>query len=168
MVTFWVLTGLSYRGWREKMSLLEIMARFPSQQGCLSFLECIRFKETAFCPHCASVRVGMKGDKEHIGRWNCYDCLSTFRVAHGAVFYRTKIALQKWFLAVILMLNAKKSLSSHQLARDLGLNQKTACYMQTRIRAEMDTQNKHILRGIVVIDETYIDWRQGTWKIRRR
>ena len=138
------------------MGLLEIMERFPNQQACLDFLEGIRFKEVAYCPHCASAHVGRKGEKEHIGRWNCFDCYTSFRGTHGTVFHRTKIELQKWFLAIILMLNAKKSLNSHQLARDLNLNQKTAWFMMTRIRAEMDTKNSHILKGVVEADETYI------------
>lgn len=54
------------------------------------------------------------------------------------------------------MLNAKKSLSSYQLARDLGLTQQTALYMQHRIRAEMVTENIALLKGIVEADETYV------------
>ena len=139
------------------MSLFEVFERFPSQQACFEFLEGIRFKEVAYCPHCASAHVGKKGDKNHIGRWNCYDCYSTFRVTHGTLFYKTKIELQKWFLAVILMLNAKKSLSSHQLARDLSLNQKTAWYIMTRVRKEMESKNGYtFLQGIVEADETFI------------
>ena len=54
------------------------------------------------------------------------------------------------------MNNAKKSLSSHQLARDLELNQKTAWLMMTRIRAEMASKNKVLLEGIIEADETYV------------
>ena len=73
------------------------------------------------------------------------------------MFHGTKIALQKWFLAISLMLNAKKGLSSHQLARDLDLNQKTAWYILTRIRAEMANKtNPIVLQGIIEADETYI------------
>ena len=71
------------------------------------------------------------------------------------MFHATKIALRKWFLVITLMANAKKSLSSHQLARDLGLPQKTTWYMMTRIRAEMAKKNV-VLQGIVEADETYI------------
>ena len=64
--------------------------------------------------------------------------------------------LQKWFAVIGLMLNAKKSLSSYQLARDLGLTQPTALYMQQRIRSEMATENIALLKGIVEADETYV------------
>ena len=64
---------------------------------------------------------------------------------------------QKWFLAISLIINAKKSLSSCQLSRDLDLNQKTAWYIMTRIRAEMAKKtNALLLQGIIEADETYI------------
>ena len=74
----------------------------------------------------------------------------------NTVFHGTKIALQKWFLAISLVLNAKKSLSSYQLARDLDLNQKTAWRMETCIRAEMAKKGGVLLKGIIEADETYI------------
>lgn len=73
------------------------------------------------------------------------------------MFHGTKIPLQKWFLSISLILNAKKSLSSCQLSRDLDLNQKTAWYILTRIRAEMANKtNPIVLQGIIEADETYI------------
>ncbi len=71
------------------------------------------------------------------------------------MFTGTKIALQKWFLAIALMANAKKSLSSCQLSRDLGLNQKTTLRLMMCIRAEMGKDNV-LLQDIVEADETYI------------
>ena len=94
-----------------------------------------------------------------IGRWNCHSCRSTFKVTHGTLFHGTKIAPQKWFVAMALMANGKKSLSSHQLARDLGLNQKATWRMMTCIRAEMAKDNV-LLQGIIEADETYIGGRR--------
>ena len=74
----------------------------------------------------------------------------------GTIFHGTKIALQKWFLAISLILNAKKSLSSYQLARDLKLNQKTAWRIETCVRAEMAKKGGALLQGIIEADETYI------------
>ena len=67
----------------------------------------------------------------------------------GTIFQKTRIPLQKWFLGIGLMVNAKKSLSSHQLARDLELTQPTALYMQERIRASMAADESDLLHGIV-------------------
>ena len=74
----------------------------------------------------------------------------------GTIFSGTQIPLQKWFLAIGLMVQAKKSLSSCQLARDLEMNQKTAWYMQQRIRAAMANDQGELLRGIIEADETYL------------
>ncbi len=69
---------------------------------------------------------------------------------------QNEIALQKWFLAICLIGNAKKSLSSHQLARNLDLNQKPAWYIITCIRAEMAKKGGALLQGIIEADEAYI------------
>ena len=65
----------------------------------------------------------------------------------GTIFQQTQIPLQKWFLAIGLMVHAKKSLSSYQLARDLELTQRTAWYMQQRIRAAMANDEGDLLQG---------------------
>ena len=139
------------------MDLLKVMERFPDQEACITHLEKIRWKGKTQCPHCESEHVGRREETKlgRIGRWNCHDCHATFKVTCGTVFHGTKIALQKWFLAIALMANAKKSLSSCQLARDLGLKQKAAWRMMKCIRAEMG-KDSVLLQGIVEADETYI------------
>ena len=74
----------------------------------------------------------------------------------GTVFQKTRIPLQKWFLAIGLMVNAKKSLSSCQLARDLQVSQPAAWYMQQRIRVAMVASERELLQGIIEMDETYL------------
>ncbi len=138
------------------MNIIEIMERFPTQESCIEFLEDIRFKDGAYCPHCGSTHVAKKHEKNHTGRWNCHDCKSSFKVVQGTVFHGTKIALQKWFLAIMLMANAKKSLSSCQLARDINVTQQSTLFMMHRIRAEMASKNDILLQGIIEADETYI------------
>ena len=90
-----------------------------------------------------------------IGRWHCSDCGASFKVTTGTLFAGTKIPLQKWFLAITLMANAKKSLSSCQLARDLGLQQKATWRIMIKIRSEM-AKKSPILSGVVEADETHI------------
>ena len=141
------------------MCLIDVMQRFPNEETCFEFLEGIRYKDGAYCPYCASVDVSRKHENNRVGRWNCHDCYSSFRVTQGTMFQGTKAPLQKWFLAIVLIANAKKSLSSHQLARDLQLNQKSAWFMMTRIRAEMERDNIGILQGIIEADETFVGGR---------
>ena len=142
------------------MNLPAVFAEYPDQQACIDQLEAVRWGDAPACPLCGSLTVARKREHDLVGRWNCHGCKSSFNVLSGTIFSRTKLPLQKWFLAIALIINAKKSLSSYQLARDLGLNQKTAWYMQTRIRAEMATkQGSILLQGIVEADETYVGGR---------
>ena len=138
------------------MDLLSVMRRFPEQQACVSFLESVRWGGDPACPHCGSDQVAPKRDSGRVGRWNCHGCHSSFNVMSGTIFQGTKVPLQKWFLAIALILNAKKSLSSHQLARDLDLNQKTAWYLKMRIRDAMVEDREQFLHGIVEADETFV------------
>ena len=140
------------------MNLIEVMERFPDQESCIEHLEHIRWGDKPVCPHCGCVEVKSKKEDGvgRIGRYHCSACKASFKVTHGTVFHRTKIPLQKWFLAISLVLNAKKGLSSYQLQRDLELNQKTAWYILTRIRAEMSKKGGALLQGIIEADETYI------------
>ena len=138
------------------MNLIQVFQRFPDHEACIEHLEKVRWNDNAVCPLCKSENIARKTDGERIGRWNCHECKSSFNVLSGTIFQKTKIPLQKWFLGIALMLNAKKSLSSHQLARDLDLNQKSAWYMTMRIRDAMVGSDADMLSGIVEADEAYI------------
>lgn len=140
------------------MDLLQVMERFPTQEACVEHLEKIRWDDKPYCSHCGSTSVGKRTESKigRIGRCNCHECHASFKVPCGTIFHGTKIALQKWFVAIALIVNAKKSLSSHQLSRDLDLNQKTAWYILARIRSEMSKKGGALLQGIIEADETCI------------
>jgi transposase-like protein len=135
---------------------MTIFSLYPDQEACIEHLEKVRWHDEPNCPYCGSDNVARKAENTRIGRWNCRACRSSFNVLSGTIFEKTKVELQKWFLAVGLVVNAKKSLSSYQLGRDLELNQKTAWYMQQRIRAAMAAEQAPMLQGIVEADETYV------------
>lgn len=97
-----------------------------------------------------------KRENDRVGRWNCHACLGSFNVLSGTIMEKTKIPLQKWFLAVALTVNARKSLSSYQLSRDIGVTQVSSWYMMQRIRRAMAGDERHFLCGIVEADECYI------------
>lgn len=141
------------------MNLIDLFERFPDQESCIEHLERLRWRGTPVCSHCGGMRIKRKKEDGlgRVGRWQCADCRASFKVTCGTVFHGTKIPLQKWFLAIALMMNAKKSLSSYQLSRDLDLKQKAAWYLMTRSRAEMAKKTSPIvLQGIIEADETYI------------
>jgi transposase-like protein len=136
------------------MNILEVVTRFPDQEACINHLEALRWQNKPKCPYCTSEQSTKRvGTQRH----QCNSCNRSYSVLVGTVFEDTKLALPKWFLAIAIILNAKKGLSSRQLSRDLGINRNTAWYLQMRIRKAMqESDDNGLFNGIVEIDETYI------------
>ena len=103
------------------MNIIQIFERFPTQQDCTAHLEQARWHGEPACPYCGSLNTTRN---QH--RHRCYDCKTSFSVTVGTIFHHTHMPLQKWFLAIMLMLNARKGLSALQLSRDLDVNKNTA------------------------------------------
>lgn len=89
-------------------------------------------------------------------RWWCNKCRRSFSVMINTIFHGSRLPLQKWFVAISILINAKKSVSSHQLGRDLDIPVKTAYSLSQRIRKAMLGNQMPILKGIVEMDETYV------------
>lgn len=148
------------------MNILEIIKLFPDQASCISHLEHLRWGASRECPYCKSKQGGKRSGTQ---RYQCYSCNSSYSVLVGTIFESTKLPLQKWFMAIALILNAKKGLSSRQLGRDLGINRNTAWYLQMRIRKAMEEGNDgNLFSGIVEIDETYIGGAMGNHSKKKR
>lgn len=137
-----------------QMNVSEIFTRFSSQETCIEYLEGLRWQHEPECPYCKSKH---SSKRRGTYRHQCNNCNNSYSVLVGTIFEDTKLPLFKWFLAISLMLNAKKGLSALQLGRDIGVNRKTAWYLQMRIRKAMqDGDDQDLFKGIVEIDETYI------------
>ena len=134
------------------MNIIQVYKKYPTDNDCLKHLEMVRWKGTPKCPYCNSIKTTPVGKEL---RHHCNSCNTSFSVTVGTIFHNTKLDLQKWFLALSLVLNAKKGISSRQLARDLEVNKDTAWRMQMQIRAAM-LQDPELLKGVVEADETYI------------
>lgn len=134
------------------MDIIKISKRFNTKTRCIAFLEKQRWDNQPVCPYCNSSRSSKKA-KEH--RYTCLSCRRSYSVLVGTIFESTKLPITKWFIAICLILNAKKGISSLQLARDINVNRNTAWYLQKRIRKAMQ-DNDLILKGVVEVDETYI------------
>ena len=134
------------------MNIVTIYEKFPTESDCIRHLEDVRWRGTPVCPYCKSTR-STPMPKEH--RHHCNGCNTTFSVTVDTIFHHTHLDLQKWFLAISLVLNAKKGMAARQLARDLKVNKSTAWYMGMRIRNAMFEQPE-LMRGIVEMDECYI------------
>ncbi|MDX2138201.1 MAG: IS1595 family transposase [Chloroflexota bacterium] len=141
------------------MNIIEIMKRWPNQEAAIAHLEKVRWNGKPVCPYCNSDKVCVHASKDKsLPRWQCEDCHSAFSVTVGTIFHHTHLPLQTWFLAMAIMLNAKKNVSNAQLARDLNLPYKTAWSLALRIRTAMvtDPAQKELFKGIVEMDETYV------------
>jgi transposase-like protein len=141
------------------MDIIEVMRRWPNEEAAISHLERVRWGGRPLCPYCHSDKVCVHASKDRrLPRWQCQDCRRAFSATVGTIFHHTHLPLQTWFLAMTLMLNAKKNISNAQLARDLDLPYKTAWSLALRIRTAMltDPAQNRLFHGIVEMDETYV------------
>jgi len=132
------------------MNIIQVYKQFPTEEDCICHIENVRWNGKPVCPYCASERVSANEHRHH-----CNNCNTSFSVTVNTIFHHTHLPLQKWFVAISLVLNAKKGISARQLARDIEVNRNTAWYMGMRIRNAMFEQGD-LLRGIVEMDETYV------------
>lgn len=134
------------------MNIIEIYKKFPTQESCIEHLEKVRWAGKPTCPYCFSKQIARERSQQ---RWHCNGCNTSFSVTVNTIFHDTKLPLQKWFLAISLILNAKKGISAKQLERDLDVTYKTAWYLAMRIRRSM-IDDGQLLEGIVEMDETFV------------
>ncbi len=139
---------------REFDSFFEIVSYFDTEQKCQEYLAKLRWNCEPTCPYCKSNRVNsLKGKTK---RYKCYGCRKQFGVRVGTIFHDSKISLRKWFFAIFMFSAHKRGVSSHQLARDLKVTQKTAWFMLHRIREVYTPENPNCFDKPVEIDETYV------------
>ena len=72
--------------------------------------------------------------------YRCSDCARYFSLRTGTVMERSPIPLHKWMIAAFLLLRGK-GVSSLQLARDLDITQKSAWFMNHRLREAMRNED---------------------------
>jgi transposase-like protein len=137
-------------------NLADMQYAFPDENACVNHFRSLRWPEAdkIACPHCGVIGPHYTlADNTH----KCRDCRRKFTVRNGTIFEDSKIPLRKWFIAIFLMTAHKKGISSCQLARDIGVTQKTAWFMLHRIRnASMTTEFKGPLTGTIEMDEAYV------------
>src|SRR5690349_12098278 len=106
----------------------------------------IRWNGAPQCPYCQAYRTTAIRE-EH--RYHCNQCNTAFSVTVQTVFHHTHLPLQKWFLAISLLLDARKSVTVQQLANDLEVNKNTAWYVSERIRkAMLDSEQRFLLQRV--------------------
>lgn len=137
----------------EFKSIFDLLKAFPDEQTCINHLENLRWNGVPVSPFDSESKV-------YKCAGNKYKCKTTgkyFNVRTATIFDNTKIPLQKWFLALFIFSSHKKGISSHQLARDITVTQKSAWFLLHRLRYAFDHPNfKQSLGNIVEIDETFM------------
>ncbi len=102
------------------------------------------------------MNVTQKPAKASVQRWNCKGCRKQFSVKQGTIFEDSPIGLDKWMCAIWLVCNAKNGISSCEVARAIGVTQKSAWFLLHRIRLAMQTGTLEKMSGPVEIDETFV------------
>jgi transposase-like protein len=135
-------------------SLLQMMQAIPDEQTAIDHFTAIRWKRGAFCPHCDSSKVYHFADKRS---HKCGDCRKRFSIRVGTIFEDSKLPIRTWLLAIWLITSHKKGIASTQLAKDLGITQKSAWFVTHRLRYAIRTQSfNRPLDGEIEADETFV------------
>jgi len=135
------------------MNLADVTTHFSTDERCRELLRRLRWPAGVECPRCKQASVELETEKE---LFYCKDCDYQFTVTAGTIFNDSHLPLTKWFMATLLLCEAKKGMSACQIQRTIGVSYKTAWYLCHRIRAAMVEVNKPMLDGKVEMDETYI------------
>jgi transposase-like protein len=148
------------------MTLPEITELFSTDDKCREVLERLRWPNGPECPRCKTLRVVRLSTNVKL-LW-CPDCEYQFSVTAGTIFNDSHLPLSKWFIATLLLVEARKGFSANQMKRTLGVSYKTAWYLCHRIRAAMREHDRTMLEGTVEMDETYVGGRKRGAGIRGR
>jgi hypothetical protein len=141
-------------------TLQQAIKHFSDYDNCRKFMIAVRWlDEVVRCPYCNSEKV------TYLAKAKLYRCYGDhpkqkFSLKIGTVFEDSPIPLEKWLPAVWLVVNCKNGISSYELARDLGVTQKSAWFMLHRIRLAVQSKSFAKLGGPdsapIEVDETFI------------
>lgn len=134
-------------------NVTQLLDHYKDEATCKAHLEYKRWGGTPACHHCGSL---------HVYRTNrgfkCAEklCGKKFSVLTGTMYENTKLPLRIWFAAIYLCTSSKKGISSLQASRQLGITQKSAWFLNHRIREMLTSKAPQLLSGTVSVDETYV------------
>lgn len=141
---------------RTPDTLLEAITYFSDKDRSREYLAALRWPKGPVCPECGTVEPSFLQTRK---LWKCRACKKQFSVKVGTIFEDSPIGLDKWLPALWMLVNAKNGISSYEVARALGVTQKTAWFMVHRIRLATQTGTFRKLGGEVEVDETFIGGR---------
>jgi len=137
---------------KDQLDVFDFFKKFPDEKACEEFILKSRWPRGVYCPYCGGYKL-YRLEKQK--RYKCASCRKQFSVRTGSVLAESKVSLQQWIMAVWLLTAHRKGFSSIQLAKTLGVTQKTAWFLAHRIR-ETFKEKGGLFDGTIEIDETYI------------
>ena len=142
---------------KSTISTFELFQMFPDAEAARVYMEGKRWPDGAVCPACDEAKriTTRKG-----GFYRCNACKTDFTVRTATIFERSHIPLHKWLYAMYLLVTSRKGISSMQLAKQIGVTQKSAWFMLQRLR-EACGNDPSVLSGIVEIDEMYVGGKEA-------
>ena len=137
-------------------TLTEAIRFFTDLDVCLAFVAKLRWPNGITCPRCNAAEPSFLSTRK---LWKCKGCKKQFSVKVGTIFEDSPIGLDKWLPALWMVVNCKNGISSYEMARALGVTQKTAWFMNHRIRLAVQEGSFEPMSGEVEVDETFIGGR---------
>src|SRR5687767_14736933 len=155
-------------GENDPKTLREAILHFAVYENCRQAVEAVRWPSgKVACPTCGSENVTWLATQK---RYKCYGNhpKAQFSLKVGTIFEDSAIGLEKWLPALWLVTNCKNGISSYELARALGVTQKTAWFMLSRLRLALPGEEGGKLGGDVEVDETFIGGRARNMHAAKR
>ena len=143
----------------ETVSLYQLFQRFPGKEAAREYFENNRWAGEVSCPHCGSLSVAEVKNHKPMP-YRCRDCRQHFSVRTGTVLAESRLPLHKWLMAIYMMTTARKGIPSTQIARELGITQKSAWFLAQRIRETWLARTNNDKGDHVQVDETYVGGRE--------
>jgi transposase-like protein len=137
---------------KSTISTFQLFAMFPDAESARTYLEGRLWPEGPRCPVCG---LGERITARKGGFYRCNQCAEDFTVRTGTIFERSHVPLHKWVYAMYLLVTARKGISSMQLAKEIGITQKSAWFVLQRLREALGG-DPTMLEGLIEIDETYV------------
>ena len=113
------------------ISTFRLFTMFPDQETAQAYLESRLWPEGTKCPACKS---GERITVRKGGYYRCNACKEDFTVQTGTIFEQSHVPLHKWIYAMYLLVTSRKGISSMQLAKEIGITQKSAWFVLQRLR----------------------------------
>src|SRR4051794_9706822 len=159
------MDAMPYPETRLPETLTEAIRFFSDPDVCLAFVANLRWPNGIACPRCGSGEHSFLSTRR---LWKCKGCKKQFSVKVGTIFEDSPLGLDKWLPALWMVVNCKNGISSYEMARALGVTQKSAWFMNHRIRLAMQEGSFEPMSGEVEVDETFIGGRARNMHKGRR